>query len=210
VEIRAYADRFVIRQDGAVVAEHPRVFGRGQTTYDPWHYVPVPARKPGALRNGAPFKDWVLPAAIERVRRKLRESHDGDRQMVAILSAVMTDGLAHPEYAIAQTTDSRHANLVQNLLDLINLRVRLGKHSYPARRPHGTRGADAVLEDVQPISPAPVRMRYPICRHHHLESRTQCLHPAFLQFATSPARISFSQANCQITRWRPAPSNQDS
>ena len=43
----------------------------GDTVYDPWHYVPVLARKPGALRNGAPFKDWVLPAAMERVRRKL-------------------------------------------------------------------------------------------------------------------------------------------
>jgi hypothetical protein len=44
------------------VAEHSRSFGRGDTLYDPWHYVPVLARKPGALRNGAPFKDWVLPA----------------------------------------------------------------------------------------------------------------------------------------------------
>ena len=31
---------------------------RGETVYDPWHYVPVLARKPGALRNGAPFRDW--------------------------------------------------------------------------------------------------------------------------------------------------------
>jgi hypothetical protein len=23
------------------------------------------------LRNGAPFKDWVLPAGLERIRRKL-------------------------------------------------------------------------------------------------------------------------------------------
>ena len=68
VEVHAYADRIVIRQDGRIVAEHPRSFGRGNTVYDPWHYVPVLARKPGALRNGAPFKDWVLPAAMERVR----------------------------------------------------------------------------------------------------------------------------------------------
>ena len=54
-----------------MVGEHARCFGRDQTIYDPWHYVPVLARKPGALRNGAPFKDWVLPAALERVRRKL-------------------------------------------------------------------------------------------------------------------------------------------
>jgi hypothetical protein len=65
VEVHAYADRVVIRQDGATVAEHRRCFGRGQTVYDPWHYVPVLARKPGALRNGAPFKDWVLPGVME-------------------------------------------------------------------------------------------------------------------------------------------------
>jgi hypothetical protein len=87
VEVHAYADRIVVRQDGHIVAEHPRNYGRGETVYDPWHYVPVLARKPGALRNGAPFKDWVLPAALERVRRKLAESDDGDRQMVAILDA---------------------------------------------------------------------------------------------------------------------------
>lgn len=31
VEIRAYADRTVVRQDGRVVAEHPRSFSRGET-----------------------------------------------------------------------------------------------------------------------------------------------------------------------------------
>src|ERR671912_551439 len=71
VEIRAYAERIEIRQDGRVVGEHPRWFGRDRTISDPWHYVPVLARQPGALRNGAPFKDWLLPGALERVRRRL-------------------------------------------------------------------------------------------------------------------------------------------
>src|ERR1035437_5392483 len=102
VEVHAYADRIVIRQDGRIVAEHPRSFGRGETTYDPWHYVPVLARKPGALRNGAPFKDWVLPAAMERVRRKLAGAADGNRQMVDILNAVLTDGLPAVEAACAE------------------------------------------------------------------------------------------------------------
>ena len=82
VEVHAYADRIVIRQDGRIVAEHPRSFGRGETVYDPWHYVPVLARKPGALRNGAPFKDWVLPAvdgarAAQARRCRRRQSADG-------------------------------------------------------------------------------------------------------------------------------------
>src|SRR5580658_1434787 len=102
VEVQAYADRIVIRQDGRIVAEHRRSFGRGDTIYDPWHYVPVLARKPGALRNGAPFKDWVLPAAMERVRRKLAGADDGNRQMVDILTAVLTDGLPAVEAACAE------------------------------------------------------------------------------------------------------------
>jgi len=118
VEIQAYADRIVVRQDGVAVAEHARRFGRGATVYDPWHYVPVLARKPGALRNGAPFKDWVLPGAIERIRRKLKGAEDGDRQMVAILSAVLTDGLAAVEAACAEAiAEGVHsADVILNIL----------------------------------------------------------------------------------------------
>jgi transposase len=118
VEVQAYADRIIVRQDGRVVAEHPRCYGRGETIYDPWHYVPVLARKPGALRNGAPFKDWVLPTALEKVRRKLADSDDGDRQMVAILAAALTDGLPAVEAACAQgLAEGVHsADVILNIL----------------------------------------------------------------------------------------------
>jgi transposase len=118
VEVQAYCDRIVIRQDGRVVAEHERRFGRGEVVYNPWHYVPVLARKPGALRNGAPFKDWVLPAAIERVRRKLVRTADGNRQMVDILAAVLTDGLEAVEAACAEAVAEgvHSADVVLNIL----------------------------------------------------------------------------------------------
>jgi len=118
VEVHAYADRIVIRQDGRIVAEHPRSFDRGDTLYDPWHYVPVLARKPGALRNGAPFKDWVLPASMERVRRKLAGADDGNRQMVDILTAVLTDGLPAVEAACAEAVAQgvHSADVVINIL----------------------------------------------------------------------------------------------
>ena len=117
-EIQAYAERIVIRQDGAVVGEHLRSFGRGQTTYDPWHYVPVLARKPGALRNGAPFKDWLLPASLERVRCRLKGSDDGDRQMVKILAAVLTDGLTAVEAACGEALAGgvHSADVILNIL----------------------------------------------------------------------------------------------
>jgi transposase len=118
VEIRAYADRIELRQDGRLVGEHRRCFGRDQTVFDPWHYVPVLARKPGALRNGAPFKDWVLPASLERVRRKLAGAEDGDRQMVDILTTVLSDGLPAVEAACSEALrDGVHsAGVILNIL----------------------------------------------------------------------------------------------
>ena len=118
IEIRAYADRIEIRQDGHVVGDHPRCFARDRTISNPWHYVPVLARKPGALRNGAPFKGWVLPAGLDRVRRKLTGATDGDRQFVDILAAVLTDGLGAVEAACLEAIASgvHSANVILNIL----------------------------------------------------------------------------------------------
>ena len=118
VEIRAYADRVELRQDGRMVGEHARTFGRDQTVYDPWHYVPVLVRKPGAWRNGAPFKDWVLPASIEKIRRRLGSATDGGRQMVTILTAVLSDGLPAVEAACAEALREGvcSADIVLNIL----------------------------------------------------------------------------------------------
>jgi len=70
------------------------------------------------LRNGAPFKDWVLPAAMERVRRKLDGVDDGNRQMVDILTAVLTDGLPAVEVACAEAIAQgvHSADVVLNIL----------------------------------------------------------------------------------------------
>ena len=118
VEVRAYADRIELRQDGRLVGEHRRCFGRDQTVFDPWHYVPVLARKPGALRNGAPFKDWVLPGGLERVRRKLAGAPGGDRQMVDILSTVLSDGLPAVEAACSEALREgvHSADVILNIL----------------------------------------------------------------------------------------------
>ena len=47
-------------------------------------------------------RHWPLPASIEKVRRKIAGSDDGDRQMVKILTAVLTDGLQAVEAACAE------------------------------------------------------------------------------------------------------------
>lgn len=115
VQVRAYADRIVVRCGEEVVAEHPRFFGRNRTTYDPWHYLPV---LPGALRNGAPFQDWELPPALTRLRRKLGNGDDADRRFVRVLAAVLTDGLELVEAAVreALATGTASDDLILDVL----------------------------------------------------------------------------------------------
>jgi len=88
VQLRAYADRIAVFLNGEIVAEHARCFGRYKTIFNAWHYLPVLARKPGTLRNGEPFRDWDLPCGLAQIRERLRAHADGDRQFVAVLSAV--------------------------------------------------------------------------------------------------------------------------
>jgi hypothetical protein len=60
----------------------------------------------------------VLPAALERIRRKLAGADDGNRQMVDILTAVLADGLPAVEAACAEAiADGVHsADVILNIL----------------------------------------------------------------------------------------------
>ncbi len=108
--IRAYADRLVIVHDGNVIGEHRRQFGRDKIIYDAWHYIEVLKHKPGALRNGAPFKEWILPEPLIEIRQLLSKSPDGDRQFVGILSAVSSYGLDAVVTACSEALSAGVAN----------------------------------------------------------------------------------------------------
>ncbi len=92
VSVRADACRIRVVADGRLVADHARHFGRERLILDPWHYLSVLEKKPGALRNGAPFQDWALPAAIGAVKDKLLKSPQGDRAFVEVLLAMRQYG----------------------------------------------------------------------------------------------------------------------
>ena len=59
-----------------------------------------------------------MPDAIERVRSKLASVKGGDRQMVDILAAVLTDGLAAVEAACAEALAQgvHSADVILNIL----------------------------------------------------------------------------------------------
>lgn len=85
VSVRLTADQVRIVAEGKVIAEHARRFGRDQLICDPWHYLPVLEKKPGSLRNGAPFLAWDLPVPIQVVRDRILKQPKGDRAFVELL-----------------------------------------------------------------------------------------------------------------------------
>jgi len=105
MSLRVYADRLVVVAEAQVVAVHERVFTRdhsvsGKTIYDWRHYLSVVQRKPGALRNGAPFSK--LPESFRQLQTKLLQRPGGDREMVDVLALVLLHDAGLVEKAVEQ------------------------------------------------------------------------------------------------------------
>ena len=130
VSVRLYADRIVVAAEGQVIAEHRRVIqrshGPGCTIYDWRHYLSVLQRKPGALRNGAPFAS--LPDAFKRLQAVLLRRPGGDREMVEILALV----LHHDEQAVLTAVELALESGAPSKQHVLNLLARLIETAPPA------------------------------------------------------------------------------
>jgi hypothetical protein len=138
VSVRAYAEHISIVAEGRTVAEHARVFTRGhdrpsRTIYDWRHYLTVVQRKPGALRNGAPFTQ--LPEAFRRLQTRLLKHPGGDREMVEILSLV----LHHDEQAVLCAVELALEAGAVSKEHVLNLLRRLTEAEAPAPIDNPTR-----------------------------------------------------------------------
>lgn len=127
VTLKAYALTIDIFAGQEKIASHDRVFGRNNTVFNPWHYLPLLERKPGALRNGAPFRDWELPAAILKVKNSLMKRSGGDRECVTVL-------LAMSEYGVEEVNIACELALAEKVIGsnyIINILNRLHPASNP-------------------------------------------------------------------------------
>lgn len=118
VSVRVSADTIRVVADGQEQARHARRFGRDQLVCEPWHYLSVLETKPGALRHGVPFIEWVLPPAVEAIRQHVIKQPKGDRAFAEILLAAREPGLEMLEVAcqLAQTQGKPSAAIVLNEL----------------------------------------------------------------------------------------------
>jgi transposase len=117
--IHLYADRLDICTENTFIAQHQRLLSRDQVSYNWQHYIPLIERKPGALRNGAPFAD--MPLALVQLQSTLRhrERQQGDRIMAKVLAAVPAHGLEKVLLAVKQVLDSGVTS-VENVLNVLS------------------------------------------------------------------------------------------
>ena len=127
VSVRLYPERVVVVADQAIVAEHVRVVDRDRVIYDWQHYVPLVQRKPGALRNGAPFAD--LPEPLQRLSRALLRREGGDRVMAQVLASVPAHGLEAVLVAVELVIESGRPSAEH----VLNVLARLREGPPPAR-----------------------------------------------------------------------------
>ena len=116
---RLYPERIDIAQGETIIASHVRLVNSGQVLYDWRHYIPLVERKPGALRNGAPFAD--MPDALQRLRKGLLKREGGDRVMAKVLSFVPLYGLEAVLVAVNLVLESEvlSAEHIENVLSRI-------------------------------------------------------------------------------------------
>ena len=119
VSLRAYAGRIVLVSGKEIIAEHKRRFTRNISYFEPWHYVPLLDRKPGALRDGAPFMDWQLPEAMHRIREHYMAGKGGDREFVDLLLLAQDHGIEVVETACEMAVEQNTLRLPA-IINLIN------------------------------------------------------------------------------------------
>ena len=92
LSLRAYANHIILTDGQNIVAKHDRCFGRHQRRFCLWHYLPLFEQRPGALRDGAPFKHWDMPKALEMIWKHYRKQSGGDRDFVELLTLYQRHG----------------------------------------------------------------------------------------------------------------------
>jgi len=87
VVVKAYTDRVALCRQGAVVAEHTRLWGKEDVSFEPRHYLRLLQRKPGALDHARPLEGWALPECFGVLRRRLEAERDGEgvREYIRVL-----------------------------------------------------------------------------------------------------------------------------
>ena len=147
--MKGFGDEVVISYGGAEIARHTRTFAKKQQIFNPYHYLSALYRKPGAIKNGMPFRNWHLPEVFLQYRKLLNEKYpeDGDiyfartlillkdwpiKEVADAVSRAVTRGILGDSYILAML---RHGNGPPPIESDMLIRADLARYSAKQRPP---------------------------------------------------------------------------
>lgn len=138
VEVELGVERVTIYYDRKQIAGHPRVFGKGKWQLDPFHYLELLIRKPGAFEAARPIRQWRIswPPSYERLLDHFRHKNThskGTKEFIKVLLLLTRHPKERIDRAIVEA-------LQLGLSDAASLQILLGAQQ------------QVVVEDFQPLS----------------------------------------------------------
>ena len=116
--IKGYVDKVVIYYKTREIASHKRHYGRGETVYNPLHYLPLIERKIRSFTQAAPLKGWDLPNCFNVLRDKLESKYDnkqGRRLYIQVLRLL-------EDFNINAVSQAVEYGLKHSLLDPVSIK----------------------------------------------------------------------------------------
>jgi transposase len=145
VTVKGYIDRIEVIAGSAVVAKHPRSYGKNEQVLDPLHYLAALGRRPAALDHAPVLRDWRLPASFTRLRQLLEERHGagpGAWQYIRVLQLLA-------EHPLERVTQAVEDGLRQGTPAADSIHTRVLRLAEAAQRnPSGGEGVTAGCQAV--------------------------------------------------------------
>jgi len=134
--VKLYPFRVEIYRPGEQepLAVHPRSYGQQADIFDPLHYLPLLAKRPGAFNHAKPIRQWrtTWPAVYETLLSRLQARYpdgEGLREFIRVLRLHQTHPAALIELAVKQSLDFNCAHA-----DGVELCLRQIEHPEPTPR----------------------------------------------------------------------------
>ena len=131
--LHAYVERIEISCGAEIIATHERCWGRREDRLNPYHYLPLLAKRPRAFAHAKPIREWQQewPAIFDTYFALLKEKHpvtEATRYFIEVLKL----GERYSEKELAEALEEAVSHHCLGISDVCELLRRMTEETPPA------------------------------------------------------------------------------
>lgn len=155
--LRAYAFHIEILHEATLLARHTRCYEHGQDIFNPLHYLPLLAQRPGAFEHAKPLRAWrdSWPPIYEQALAHLRglwPTGRGIREFIQILQL-------HSQYPAALIEQALIQAFTYSCVHYEGVRLCLNQQLLPTQTPTALDLAAQGLPHLQALGNQPLTLQ---------------------------------------------------